>query len=282
MKTRLQVQSSKSTVQNGDNIPDDSDIKIHNHNERFHLHQNHHYTSTFDAIQKIVSHDGITGLYAGMPGSLLGVASTNFAYFYWYTIVRDIYIASLKSAQTVKAMRPPGTVAELSLGAVAGALAQLFTIPVAVVTIRQQTRPKGKRKGLVGTGREIVNSEDGWSGLWRGLKASLVLVANPAITYAAYQRLRELLFAGKASLRPWEAFGKLTYSENSVNQNFVTSRNYSLADGCSPGRPFQSPCDDPHSAFDSCKGWPTVTSSTSPSRKTLQYLYGSNVPCCRV
>ena len=159
-----------------------------------------------------------------MPGSLVGVASTNFAYFYWYTIVRDVYVASLKSAATSVATRPPGTVAELSLGAIAGALAQLFTIPVAVVTIRQQTRPKGKRKGLVDTGKEIIHSEDGWTGLWRGLKASLVLVANPAITYAAYQRLRELIFAGKASLRPWEAFGTLLYLTTTQSLTFNLSR----------------------------------------------------------
>jgi len=75
-----------------------------------------------------------------------------------------------------------------------------------VVTTRQQTQEKGEKKGLIETGREVVNSEDGWTGLWRGLKASLVLVINPAITYGAYQRLREIIFPGKANLRPWEAF----------------------------------------------------------------------------
>ena len=143
-----------------------------------------------------------------MPGSLVGVASTNFAYFYWYTVVRDVYLSSLKPATA--AARPLGTVAELSLGALAGALAQLFTIPVAVVTTRQQTQPRGHRKSLISTGRDVVNSEDGVTGLWRGLKASLVLVANPAITYAAYQRFRELLFPGKANLQPREAFRKNT------------------------------------------------------------------------
>jgi len=59
---------------------------------------------------------------------------------------------------------------------------------------------------MLDTARDVVNSEDGWTGLWRGLKASLVLVVNPAITYGAYQRLREIIFPGKASLRPWEAF----------------------------------------------------------------------------
>lgn len=144
--------------------------------------------------------EGVSGLYSGINGSLIGVASTNFMYFYWYSVVRTLYLKSQKVS------RDPSTAMELSLGAAAGALAQVFTIPVAVITTRQQTQPKGDKKGLWDTGREVINSDDGWTGLWRGLKASLVLVVNPAITYGAYQRLRLLMFPGKVNLRPWESF----------------------------------------------------------------------------
>lgn len=163
-----------------------------------------HYTSAVDAITKIVKADGVAGLYAGMFGSLIGVASTNFAYFYWYTIVRTLYL-SYRKVNT-----PPGTAIELALGAVAGAVAQLFTIPIAVVTTRQQTTSKHERKGLIATGQDVINSEDGWTGLWRGMKASLVLVVNPAITYGAYQRLRDGLYPGKKNLAPHEAFSMLS------------------------------------------------------------------------
>lgn len=184
MKTRLQVQVKRK--------PEDI-TQTTNH---------HHYEGTLHAIQHILHDEGLHGLYAGMAGSLLGVASTNFAYFYWYSIVRTFYLSrpSLPS--------PHSTAVELSLGAVAGALAQLFTIPIAVVTTRQQTQPKGEKKGMIATAKEVVHSEDGWTGLWRGMKASLVLVVNPAITYGAYQRLRDVLYPGKANLRPHEAFCK--------------------------------------------------------------------------
>jgi hypothetical protein len=184
VKTRLQVQVKRKPT---DPAPTDADTTPH-------------YDSTWDAISKIVAEDGIIGLYAGINGSLIGVASTNFAYFYWYSVVRTLYLSSQKTPT------PPSTVVELSLGAVAGAVAQVFTIPVAVVTTRQQTQLKSERKGLIDTAKDVVNSEDGWTGLWRGLKASLVLVVNPAITYGAYQRLREIIFPGKLNLRPWEAF----------------------------------------------------------------------------
>ena len=165
-----------------------------------------HYTSVLDAIKKIVEDEGVTGLYSGINGSLIGVASTNFAYFYWYSVVRTLYVTAQQSPKA------PNTATELSLGALAGAIAQVFTIPVSVITTRQQTQPKGDKRGLIDTGKEVVHSEDGWTGLWRGLKASLVLVVNPAITYGAYQRLKELIFPGKSSLRPWESFGRRIYS----------------------------------------------------------------------
>lgn len=187
VKTRLQVQVKRKPT---DTTPTSAD----------HVH----YNSTWDAITKIVDDEGVMGLYAGIHGSLIGVASTNFAYFYWYSIVRTLYMSS----QTLP--KPPSTLVELSLGAVAGAVAQLFTIPVAVVTTRQQTQSKNERKGLIATGHDVINSEDGWTGLWRGLKASLVLVVNPAITYGAYQRLKDVIFPGKVKLQPWEAFRKST------------------------------------------------------------------------
>ena len=187
VKTKLQVQIKKK----------------HDDEE---LHPGHvHYESTLHAIEHIMADEGLSGLYSGMSGALIGVASTNFAYFYWYSVVRTLYVSYQKVPTA------PGTAAELSLGAVAGAIAQIFTIPVSVVTTRQQTQPKSEKKGLIDTAREVIHGEDGIYGLWRGLKASLVLVVNPAITYGAYQRLRIVLFPGKVNLRPWEAFRKSTF-----------------------------------------------------------------------
>lgn len=183
--------------------------------------------------------DGLGGLYAGMGGSLIGVASTNFAYFYWYSVVRSLYFKSV--SKTGIAPSAPSTAVELSLGAIAGAVAQLCTIPVAVVTTRQQTQSKEERKGLLDTAKDVIESEDGVFGLWRGLKASLVLVVNPAITYGAYERLKVLFFPGKSNLKPWEAFGKLylktMFSRTLTNSlNLPSPRSYVKVSGhdCNP------------------------------------------------
>jgi len=161
IKTRLQVQSKSSSATLG---------------------ENEYYESTLDAIIKIVKTEGISGLYAGLPAGLVGVASTNFAYFYWYSFLRTRY----------NKQGPMSTISELLLGASAGALAQIFTIPVSVVTTRQQTTNVKYRRNLIGTAEEII-SDDGIKGLWKGLKPSLILCVNPAITYGAFERFKDLV-----------------------------------------------------------------------------------------
>lgn len=201
------------------------------------------------------------------------MASTNFAYFYWYSVVRTLY------ARTQTVPKPPGTAVELSLGAVAGAIAQIFTIPVAVITTRQQTQPRGVRKGLLETGKEVIDSEDGWTGLWRGLKASLVLVVNPAITYGAYQRLRDILFPGKASLRPHEAFREsrlkphctpILFLRNPPPLFLQTLTDTSLLSMFhSPRRPFQNPRHRRDPASHCGQGGPTVAPATGTAGETV-------------
>ncbi|KAF2765607.1 mitochondrial carrier [Teratosphaeria nubilosa] len=187
VKTRLQVQVKHKHLEANKVDPHTGEAQKH-------------YTGTWHAILSIMEDEGISGLYSGMAGGLLGVASTNFAYFYWYSTVRTLYLTRVSQG------KPPGTAAELSLGAVAGALAQLFTIPISVVTTRQQTQPKGGKKSMLATAKEVTDGPDGVAGLWRGLKASLVLVVNPAITYGAYERLRDVMYPGKTALAAHEAF----------------------------------------------------------------------------
>ncbi|KAL9083414.1 MAG: hypothetical protein Q9159_005809 [Coniocarpon cinnabarinum] len=194
VKTRLQVQGSKSSASTSSTSTSSTETRTSDDDAP-------HYDSTLHAVTRILEDEGLAGLYAGIAPSLIGVVSQNFAYFYWYSVVRTLYLKYRALA------KPPSTAAELSLGAAAGALAQVFTIPISVVTTRQQTRSrKDERKGMIATGREIIDGEDGWSGLWRGMKASLVLVVNPSITYGAYQRLKEILFPNRTNLAAWEAF----------------------------------------------------------------------------
>ncbi|KAJ3220106.1 ADP/ATP carrier protein [Dinochytrium kinnereticum] len=157
-----------------------------------HLNPSHHYKSGLDALLKILKNEGIPGLYAGLGAGLLGTVASSFSYFYFYSSIRTRYTASIpKNAEISTAM-------ELLLGAAAGAMSQLFTLPIAVVTTRQQTTPLKERKSFVNTFEEILK-EEGIPGLWKGLKASLVLCVNPAITYGMFEKLKNVWLKRKAA-----------------------------------------------------------------------------------
>jgi len=170
-----------------------------------------------------------------------------YAYFFFYSFVRGAYI---------KRRTPPGgrapalsTAAELLLGALAGALAQIFTIPVSVIATRQQvgsTKRITKKKVVIpptngtangsdeqeeeepvekwieeeeyvdnsfwGVGREIIQ-EEGVTGLWLGIKPGLVLTVNPAITYGVFERIKSIILLAQekaAAVAAAPSNGKLT------------------------------------------------------------------------
>lgn len=137
-----------------------------------------------------------------------------YAYFFFYSLVRTSYAKRLAARRPVGSPAAPlSTVAELALGAIAGILAQIFTIPVSVIATRQQlgapqnNNKKGKGKDGEGDGdendgsflavaREIVR-EEGVTGLWLGLKPGLVLTVNPAITYGVFERIKGAVLAAR-------------------------------------------------------------------------------------
>lgn len=137
-----------------------------------------------------------------------------YAYFFFYSLVRNSYSKRLAARRPAGSPAVPlSTVAELALGAIAGILAQIFTIPVSVIATRQQlgvpqnNNEKGKGKDGEGDGgendgsflavaREIVR-EEGVTGLWLGLKPGLVLTVNPAITYGLFERIKGAVLAAR-------------------------------------------------------------------------------------
>lgn len=178
VKTRLQVQVQKQQKHISDNgakvDPDGTN--------------NAQYNNALDAIFQIVDEEGIAGLYRGLGSSITGAASMNFAYFYWTATARNVHESTLQSFGLSDSN---SIVKEFGLNAVGGAMAQLCTNPIAVISTRQQTSKFYLEKlSLWETIKDIVQSEDGWTGLWRGFKVNLILVVNPMITYGFYQWLR--------------------------------------------------------------------------------------------
>lgn len=168
-----------------------------------------YYENSLDCLRKIYKKNGVAGLYKGLDSTLLSSAVQSFTYFYWYSTVRKLWYG-LKLSHYRKVIKN-GTVEELLLGVVAAAIGQLFTNPISVISTRQQTNPE-KNPTIAATAENIIK-EDGITGLWRGLKVSLVLTVNPSITYATFERLKAVLFSGRKFLNPHENFALGVFSK---------------------------------------------------------------------
>ncbi|KAF8802485.1 adenine nucleotide transporter [Phlegmacium glaucopus] len=176
--------------------------------------------SMLSVMSRIYKQEGILGLYRGFGATMLNTFSMQYAYFFFYSFVRTSYINRLAKKLPPGAKLPPlSTAAELVLGAVAGALAQIFTIPVSVIATRQQVGRPARSKNLdipevvddsfLGVAHEIV-AEEGITGLWLGLKPGLVLTINPAITYGVFERVKSLILLARGDsstkIGPWLSF----------------------------------------------------------------------------
>lgn len=146
---------------------------------------------------------------------ILDGPTTEYAYFFFYSFLRTSYIKRLAARASPGSKAPVlSTAAELSLGAAAGALSQIFTIPVSVIATRQQVGhslrvQKASESYLSETvpsdddsffnvARDIIR-EDGVTGLWLGIKPGMVLTVNPAITYGVYERLKNILLVARTA-----------------------------------------------------------------------------------
>ncbi|MBW0506814.1 hypothetical protein O181_046529 [Austropuccinia psidii MF-1] len=200
VKTKVQAESEKLE----ESLPSPQ-IKRLNAPSRLPFRQQ----SAFQVFLRIYKLQGIGGFYRGFLASMLNTFSMQFAYFYWYMVVRKTYISKLlpkSSAQAASKAVNLGIATELTLGALAGAIAQIFTIPVSVVATRQQLEnSKTGGKSLLATASEIIR-DDGPTGLWRGLKPSLVLTINPAITYGSFEQLKFIFLGPEGKMTPGKAF----------------------------------------------------------------------------
>ncbi|EKM58520.1 uncharacterized protein PHACADRAFT_252922 [Phanerochaete carnosa HHB-10118-sp] len=199
-----------------------------------------HVPSLIETMKQIYEEEGIVGYYKGFVATMLNTFSMQYAYFFFYSLVRTSYIKRLSSRLPKGSKAPPlSTAAELLLGAAAGALAQIFTLPVSTIATRQQigesldedenSRRVRLRKGWAANGdaekaipqtdvekaegenerddsfwgvAKEIYEEEGPTGFWLGLGPSMVLTVNPAITYGVFERVKSaVLIASEKSGR---------------------------------------------------------------------------------
>ncbi|KAF9042004.1 adenine nucleotide transporter [Hymenopellis radicata] len=172
--------------------------------------------SMLGVLIQIFKKEGIFGLYRGFGATMMNTFSMQYAYFFFYSMVRTSYMNRLIRKMPKGGKAPQiGTAMELILGAIAGALAQIFTIPVSVIATRQQVgKTKRTQSGastpasassdepeddsFLGVAKEIVE-EEGIGGLWLGIKPGLILTINPAITYGMFERVKNIVILAKGT-----------------------------------------------------------------------------------
>ncbi|KAJ2353879.1 hypothetical protein GGH92_000386, partial [Coemansia sp. RSA 2673] len=146
------------------------------------------YTGNMDALRKILSTEGISGLFSGLESALFGAAVTNGVYYYFFEAVK----AAFERASKHKNM---STVESMVSGAVAGAMTCIITNPIWVVNTRLTVKQKNldneqeETPTTVQAFAEIIK-EDGVLALWQGIIPALILVINPIIQYTAFEQLK--------------------------------------------------------------------------------------------
>lgn len=147
--------------------------------------------SIVEVVKDIIEKEGVSNLYAGLDSALWGMVITNFVYYYLYEGLKANYDT------------PNPSTSQLMLsGAYAGAATTTITNPIWVVNTRMMVNDE---KGTLKTIKNIVNKE-GIKAFFSGLGPSLLLVANPALNYGIYEKLRQVLLSKRKTLSPLETF----------------------------------------------------------------------------
>ncbi|PWN48315.1 mitochondrial carrier [Violaceomyces palustris] len=192
---------------------------------------------------KIIQAEGVSGLYAGLNSSLIGIGVTNFVYYYFFERSRDIILTSKAGVSAAQSSSPTAkivnggalsTLESMLAGLVAGTATTIISNPIWVISTRQTVRSKAlssakpsgvsndaargrnqvKKLSFYQTMSQIIRN-DGVLALWRGLGPALVLVINPILQYTVFEQLKNWVVKtrlakkggkGSVSLSDWDFF----------------------------------------------------------------------------
>ncbi|KAJ9478980.1 putative Tricarboxylate transport protein (putative) [Pseudozyma hubeiensis] len=141
------------------------------------------YKGPIDAVQKIVSSEGLAGLYRGLGATVLRQGANSSVRLTSYSV--------LKAVQ-VDAGYGKSTVATFASGAGAGLITVYMTMPFDVVKTRLQQSPVANaavtaKPSILSCGMDIVKKE-GVKSLWKGTTPRLTrLIFSGGIAFTAYE-----------------------------------------------------------------------------------------------
>ncbi|KAI8966239.1 mitochondrial carrier domain-containing protein [Daldinia sp. FL1419] len=171
---------------------------------------------------------GPRALYTGLAQDAAKSALDSFLFFLFYEWLRGVGLATGSRSSRRRAERSVtglGVLEELAIGVVAGVCSKLFTTPISNIVARKQTG------ALTDEGRdasiyeiiEVIQKEQGLTGLWSGYPASLVFTLNPSITFF----LQEFLKRKTVSADRWDNPGAhVTFLLAAISKTIASTITY--------------------------------------------------------
>jgi len=155
-------------------------------------------TNAYKTLKKIVSKDGVGGLFKFSYVSMLRDLPFSAIYFTTYELSRN-YQKKLINHNNVSGVKKKLTpINNLIAGGISGAIGTILTIPIDVIKTNLQTQdllPKNQRRfhGIFSAIKYIVNTE-GYRGLTKGLGTRLIhIVPSAGISFASYEYIKKAL-----------------------------------------------------------------------------------------
>jgi len=148
--------------------------------------------SPWKVAMTMIEKDGVASLYQGWWSSVVSLGASNFVYFFHYQAFKSIYKRLIAKQENI--VIDPFT--NLAIASAAGVINVLITTPLWVAGTRLSVQDKKSKDevekpytGIVDCLTRIAKDE-GLAALWKGVGPSLILVSNPSIQFATYERLR--------------------------------------------------------------------------------------------
>ncbi|CAL0307606.1 unnamed protein product [Lupinus luteus] len=168
---------------------------------------------TLQQMCQVVKHEGWERLYGGLTPSLVGTATSQGVYYYFYQIFRHkAEVAALQQKRLGIGDGSVGMLSSLIVAALSGCLNVLLTNPIWLVVTRMQTHRKESSKAL--SGQKLLDAteqtklsaverppygtsdvvqevyqEAGVFGFWKGVLPTLIMVSNPSIQFMLYETI---------------------------------------------------------------------------------------------
>ncbi|ORY84814.1 mitochondrial carrier domain-containing protein, partial [Protomyces lactucae-debilis] len=162
------------------------------------------YTGLQDAFEQIYQKHGLAEFYRGLGADNLSTMASTFCYHFAYNFIRDRRVAVHTKRRGGHKPSVLSMMEELTIGASAGVISRFVTSPASNIVTRSQTQDGGTAMDIV---RDIYN-EKGITGFFSGMKASVILAANPSIAYYLFEVQKALLLpkSRRASPKAVEIF----------------------------------------------------------------------------